>query len=44
MAEREGATVLTADGTGDGDDPEAVLMRRIVARVRALAGDWVTAD
>lgn len=30
LAEREGATVLTADGTGDGDGPEAVLMRRIV--------------
>lgn len=30
LAERDGATVRTADGTGDGDGPEAVLMRRIV--------------
>jgi DNA invertase Pin-like site-specific DNA recombinase len=30
MAERDGATVRTADGTGEGDAPEAVLMRRII--------------
>lgn len=30
MAERDGATVRTADGTGEGDAPESVLMRRIV--------------
>ena len=30
LVEREGATVRTADATSDGDEPEAVLMRRIV--------------
>jgi DNA invertase Pin-like site-specific DNA recombinase len=30
LAERDGATICTADGTNDGDGPEAVLMRRIV--------------
>ena len=30
LAERDGATIRTADGTGEGDAPEAVLMRRIV--------------
>jgi site-specific DNA recombinase len=30
LAEQHGATVQSADGTGDGDGPEAVLMRRIV--------------
>lgn len=30
MAERLGARVTSADGTGDGDGPEALLMRRIV--------------
>lgn len=30
LVEREGATISTADGTGEGGTPEAVLMRRIV--------------
>ena len=30
LAERAGARVLTADGTGNGDGPEALLMRSIV--------------
>jgi DNA invertase Pin-like site-specific DNA recombinase len=30
LVERSGATVRSADGSGDGDGPEAVLMRRIV--------------
>jgi len=30
LAERAGATVRTADGAGEGDGPEAILMRRIV--------------
>jgi len=30
LVERSGATVRSADGAGDGDGPEAVLMRRIV--------------
>jgi len=30
LVEREGATVRTADATSDGNEPEAVLMRRIV--------------
>lgn len=30
MAERVGARILTADGTGNGDGPEAMLMRSIV--------------
>ena len=30
LVEREGATLRTADGAGDGNGPEAVLMRRIV--------------
>ena len=30
LAEQHGAAVRTADGTGNGDGPEAVLMRRIV--------------
>ncbi len=30
LVEREGAKVRTADATSDGDEPEAVLMRRIV--------------
>ena len=33
MVERNGAVVRTADGTGDGDGPEAILMRRIVDAV-----------
>lgn len=30
MAERAGATIASADGTGNGDSPEAMLMRRMV--------------
>jgi len=30
LAERTGARVVAADGTAEGDGPEAVLMRRIV--------------
>jgi len=30
LAARVGATVVTADGTANGDGPEAVLMRRLV--------------
>jgi len=30
LCERSGAIVRTADGAGDGDGPEAVLMRRMV--------------
>jgi hypothetical protein len=30
LAERDGARVHAADGTAEGDGPEAVLMRRIV--------------
>ncbi len=30
LAERHGARVLAADGTGNGDGPEAMLMRGIV--------------
>lgn len=30
LAERDGATVRAADGSGDGEGPEALLMRRIV--------------
>ena len=30
LVERAGARVVSADGTGDGDSPEAVLMRRMV--------------
>lgn len=30
LAERQGARVVSADGTGDGTGPEAALMRRIV--------------
>lgn len=30
MAQRAGATVASADGTGNGDSPEAMLMRRMV--------------
>jgi len=30
MAERAGARIVSADGTGNGDDPAALLMRRMV--------------
>ncbi len=30
LAERDGAVIRSADGTGNGDGPEALLMRRIV--------------
>ena len=30
LAEREGAAIVTADGAGNGDSPEAILMRRML--------------
>ncbi len=39
LAEKTGAQVLSADGTGNGDGPEAQLMRHIV-NAFAEATDW----
>ena len=37
LVERQGARVVSADGTGEGDSPEAVLMRRLVDAIASYA-------
>ena len=35
--ERQGARVVSADGAGEGDSPEAALMRRLIDAIASYA-------